>query len=116
MSPVSECPHKFIEGLYPGSNSSNLVLKQRCHVFFTSTRYSRDELENADHHDVMSICCPLIFIFSIQTVKYELNFNILPGVIVNEVIPPSRDNIFVLFSMFLTGKAKFFGFDAHSIC
>ena len=106
MSPVPECPCKFIEGWCLGSDSTNLTSKHRCHVFFTLTRCPRDELKNADHHDVMSICCPLIFTFSIQTVKYEFDFDFLPGVIVNKVIPPSRDNIFVSFSTFLTGEAN----------
>ena len=102
MSPVPECPHKFIKGWCPGLDSTNLASKHRHHVFL----YPRDEFKNADCHDVVSICCPLIFTFSIQTVKYEFDFKFLPGVIVNEVIPPSRDNIFVLFLMFLTGKAN----------
>ena len=106
MSLVLECPHKFIKGWCPGLNSSNLVLKHRHHVFFASTRYSRDKLENADHHDVMSFSCPLVLTFSIQTVKYEFDFNFLPSVTVNEVDPPSRDNNVILFLMFLTGKAN----------
>ena len=40
--------------------------------------------------------------FSIQTVKYEFDFNFFPGVIVNGVVPPSGDNIFVSVLMFLT--------------
>ena len=94
MSPVPECPCKFIKGWYPGSNSTNLASIHRHH----------DELKNADCHDVMSICCPLILTFS--TVKYEFDFDFLPGVIVNEVVPPSGDNIFVSFRTFLTGKAN----------
>ena len=106
MSPVPECPYKFIYGWCLGLNSSNLASKHKCHVFFILTRYSRDELKNADCYDVMSICCPLIFTFSIQTVKYEFDFNFLPGVIVNEVVSPSGDNILVLFLVFLTGKVN----------
>ena len=106
MSPFPECPHKFIKGWCLGSNSTNPVLKHRHCVLFTSTRYPRNKLENADHHDVMSICCPLVFTLSIQTVKYEFDFDFLPGVIVNKVVPPSGDNIFILFSMFLIGKVN----------
>ena len=106
MSSVLECPYKFIEDWCPGSDSIDPASKHRHHVFFTLTRYPRDKLNNADCHDVVSICCPLIFAIIIQTVKYEFDFDFLPGVIVNEVIPPSRDNIFVAFLMFLTGKAN----------
>ena len=104
MSPVPECPYKFIEGWCPGPDSTNLALKHRHHVFLTLTRYPRDELENADCHDVLGICCPLIFTFRIQTVKCEFYFDFLPGVIVNQVISPSGDNIFFSFLMFLHGK------------
>ena len=106
MSLVPECPYKFIKGWCPGSNSSNPVLKHRHHIFFASTMYSRDELENDDCHDVVSFSCPLIFTFSMQTVKYEFDFNFLPCVTVNEVIPPSGDNIIISFSTSLTGKAN----------
>ena len=68
MCPVPDCPNKFIEGWCPGSDSTNSALKHRCHVFFTLTRYPRDELNNADHHDVVSICCPLIFTFAYSQV------------------------------------------------
>ena len=105
MSLVPECPYKFIKGWCSGLNSSYPVSKHRCHVFFTSTRYSRDELKNTDCHDVMSFSCPLILTFSIQTVKYEFDFNFLPCVTVNEVVSPSGDNV-ILFSTFLTGEVN----------
>ena len=103
MSLVLECPYKFIKGWCLGLNSSYLVSKHRHHVFFASTRYSRNELKDTDRHDVVSFSCPLILTFSIPTVKYEFDFDVLPCV---TVIPPSGDNIIILFLMFLTGKAN----------
>ena len=93
MSPVPECQYKIIEGWCPG-------------VLFTSTMYYKDELKIADCHNVVSIRHPLIFTFSIQTVKNEFDFDIFSGVSVNQVIPPTGDNIFVSFLMFLTGEAN----------
>ena len=97
---------KIIKGWCPGLESTNLVSKHGCSVLFALTMYPKDELKNTDCHNVMSICHPLIFTFNIQTVKYEFNFNILPGVSVNQVVSSSGDGIFVSFLMFFTGEVN----------
>ena len=94
MSPVPECSYKIIEGWCQGSESTNPASKHGCSVVFALTMYPKDELKNADCYNVMSICHPLIFTFSIQTVKYEFDFDILPGVSVNQVIPPEITSVF----------------------
>ena len=65
MSPVLKCLYKIIEGWCLASDSTNMALKHGRSVLFALTRYPRDELKNADRHDVVGIWSPLVFTFSI---------------------------------------------------
>ena len=51
-------------------------------------------------------CCSLVLAFSIQEIEYEFDFDLFPGVVVNEVIASSGDNIGILSLNFLTSKRK----------
>ena len=62
--------------------------------------------ENTCSHDVMSFCYPLVLAFGIHAIKYEFNFDLLPAVAVNQVIPPSGDNIGISSLKFFTSKMK----------
>ena len=54
----------------------------------------------------MGFCCPLVLAFSIQAIEYEFDFNLFSSVAINQVIPPSRDIICILFPEFSTSKMK----------
>ena len=54
----------------------------------------------------MSFCYPLVLAFSIHAIKYEFDFDLLPGVAVNQIIPLSGDNIGILSLEFFTSKMK----------
>ena len=62
--------------------------------------------KNTHGHDVVSFCCPLVFAFSIQAIQYEFDFDLLSGVAVNQVVPPSRDSIGISSLEFFMSKMK----------
>ena len=98
LPPISECPNKLIESCCLRLNLAEPASKHRGGVHVTLTWHIGDELENTHHHDVMSFYCPLVLAFSIQAINYEFDFDLLSGVAVDQVIPPSGDNIGILLS------------------
>ena len=106
MPPISECPNKLIESCCLSSNPANSASKYTGGVHVTSTWYLGDELKNTPGHDVVSFCCPLVLAFSIQAIEYEFNFDLLSGAAVDQVIPPSGDNIGISSLEFFTSKTK----------
>ena len=55
----------------------------------------------------MSFCCPLVLAFNTQAIKYEFDLDLLSGVDVDQVIPPSGNNIGISSLEFFTSKMKF---------
>ena len=106
MSPISECPCELIKGWCSSLKPTNSVSEHSCNVLITSTRYPRNKAKNTHDHDVVGICSSLIFTLNIQAIKYEFNFNLLPGVVVDQVVSPSRDNICISSLKFFTSKAN----------
>ena len=101
--PIPECPNKLIKGWSLSSNLSNPLLIYWGGVHSTSTWY---ELEDTSGHDVMGLWCLLVLAFSIQAIEYEFNFDLFSGVVINQVIPPSGDNISILSLELFTSKTK----------
>ena len=75
-------------------------------VQVTSTWYLGDEFENTHSYDIVSFCWPLVLAFSKQAIEYEFDFDLFSSVVVNQVFPPSRDNICIPFLEFATSKMK----------
>ena len=48
----------------------------------------------------------MVLAFSIQAIKYEFDFDLFPDVAINQVVPPSGDNIGILSLELLTSKTK----------
>ena len=105
-SPVLEGPYEIIKSRCPASESPNLTLKYRCSLLIALTRYPRDKLKNADGNDAMGFWNSLAFTLSIQAIEDKFHFDLLPNIGLKQVIPPSRDNIFILVLKFLVGEAN----------
>ena len=54
----------------------------------------------------MGLRCLLVPAFSIQAIKYEFDFDLFPGVVIDEVVLPYRDNIIILSLKLFTSKVK----------
>ena len=54
----------------------------------------------------MSISRPLVPTLSEQAVQYEFNFDLFSSVAVNQIFPPSGENIYIPFSEFISSKTK----------
>ena len=106
MPPVSECPYELIKGWCSSLKPTNSVSEHRCSGLIALTRYPRNKLKNTRGHDVVGIHSSLNFTLSIQAIKYEFDFDLLLGVVVNQVISPSRDNICILSPKFFTSKVN----------
>ena len=46
------------------------------------------------------------YCFSIQAIEYEFDFNLFSGVVIDQVIPPSGDNISISCLELFTSKMK----------
>ena len=54
----------------------------------------------------MGLLCLLVPAFSIQGIEYEFNFNLFSGVVIDQVILPSRDNISISSLELFTSRVK----------
>ena len=75
-------------------------------VHVTSTWYFQNELKDTSGHDVMGLRCPLVLAFSIQAIEYEFDFDLFSGVVIDQVVPPSRNNIGISSLELFTSKMK----------
>ena len=55
----------------------------------------------------MSFCRPLVPTLSKQAVEYEFDFDLFLSVVVNQIFPPSSENICILFPEFVSSEMKF---------
>ena len=52
----------------------------------------------------MSVSRPLVPTLSKQAVEYEFDFNLFSSVVVNQIFPPSNENICIPFPEFLSSE------------
>ena len=106
VPPIFKCPNELIEGGCSSSKSANSVPVHRSCVQITSTWYLRNEFKETSGHNVMGFRASLVLAFSIQAIQDEFDFDFLSGIVVNQIISPSRDDICILPFKFVSSKVK----------
>ena len=101
---ILESPHEVIEGRHHTSKLADSTSILCSGVVITSTWYSRDKCQNTHGHEIVGCWDPLNLALSVQTVKEEFHFYLFPDIGIDQVMPPSGNDIFIMLSKLLGGK------------
>ena len=85
QSSILESPDEIIEHRLPPLWPPDPALECSCSVQFSLSMYSQDKLKNTQSQDGVILRIALPLCFSIETVKYKLNFYLFCGIVVDQI-------------------------------